>query len=67
MSTIYEKVNNEPAGDAFAAYAYDGWLIFADSAKRALASGAKPGTPEFRKALRDAMVTTKDVVGTHAV
>jgi branched-chain amino acid transport system substrate-binding protein len=63
---IYEKVNNEPAGDAFAAYAYDGWLIFADAAKRALAGGAKPGTPEFRKALRDAMVTTKDVVGTHA-
>jgi len=64
---IYQKVNNEPAGDAFAAYAYDGWLIFADTAKRALATGAKPGTPEFRKALRDAMVTTKDVVGTHAV
>jgi branched-chain amino acid transport system substrate-binding protein len=65
--TIYEKVNNEPPGDAFAAYAYDGWLIFADAAKRALAGGAKPGTPEFRLALRDAMVTTKDVVGTHAV
>jgi branched-chain amino acid transport system substrate-binding protein len=64
---IYRKVNNEPASDAFAAYAYDGWLIFADTAKRALATGAKPGTPEFRKALRDAMVTTKDVVGTHAV
>ncbi len=64
---IYQKVNNEPANDAFAAYAYDGWLIFADTAKRALATGAKPGTPEFRKALRDAMVTTKDVVGTHAV
>jgi len=64
---IYQKVNNEPAGDAFAAYAYDGWLIFADTAKRALATGTKPGTPEFRKALRDAMVTTKDVVGTHAV
>jgi branched-chain amino acid transport system substrate-binding protein len=64
---IYEKVNNEPSGDAFAAYAYDGWLIFVDTAKRALATGAKPGTPEFRKAMRDAMVTTKDVVGTHAV
>jgi branched-chain amino acid transport system substrate-binding protein len=64
---VYQKVNNEPANDAFAAYAYDGWLIFADTAKRALATGAKPSTPEFRKALRDAMVTTKDVVGTHAV
>src|SRR5260370_8338132 len=64
---VYQRVNNEPANDAFAAYAYDGWLIFADTAKRALATAAKPGTPEFRKALRDAMVTTNDVVGTHAV
>ena len=27
----------------------------------------KPGTPEFRTALRDAMVTAKDVVGTHGI
>ena len=38
-----------------------------DSAKRALATGAQPGTPEFRAALRDAIVTTKELVGTHAV
>jgi len=38
-----------------------------DSAKRALATGAQPGTPEFRTALRDAIQTTKEVVGTHAV
>ena len=37
------------------------------SAKRALATGAKPGTPEFRTALRDALVSTKDVVGTHGI
>ena len=29
--------------------------------------GAKPGTPEFRTALKNAMFTTKDLVGTHAV
>ena len=32
-----------------------------------MAAGAKPGTPEFRAALRDALVTAKDVVGTHGV
>jgi branched-chain amino acid transport system substrate-binding protein len=62
----YLKVNREPTTDGFSAYGYDGWLIMLDAAKRALAK-AKPGTPEFRAALRDAMMTTKNVVGTHGV
>lgn len=52
--------------NAFSAYAFDGWLIFADAAKRALGK-AEPGTVEFRTALRDAIVSTKELVGTHAV
>ena len=63
----YQKANNEPARGAFAPYAFDGWLIMLDAAKRALASGAQPGTPPFREALREAIVNTKDLVGTHAV
>ncbi len=63
----YQKANNEPARGAFAPYAFDGWLVLLDSAKRALAAGAKPGTPQFRTALRDALVTAKDVVGTHGI
>jgi branched-chain amino acid transport system substrate-binding protein len=63
----YQRVHNEPVVEAFSAYAYDGWLIFADAARRALAGGTTPGTPEFRRALRDAMVTTHELVGTHAV
>jgi branched-chain amino acid transport system substrate-binding protein len=63
----YQKANNEPARGAFGPYAFDGWLVLLDSAKRALATGAQPGTPEFRTALRDALVTAKDVVGTHGV
>jgi branched-chain amino acid transport system substrate-binding protein len=63
----YQKANNEPARGAFGPYAFDGWLVLLDSAKRALATGAKPGTPEFRTALRDALVNAKDVVGTHGV
>jgi branched-chain amino acid transport system substrate-binding protein len=64
---IYQKTNNEPARGVFGPYAFDAWLVLLDSAKRALATGAKPGTPEFRTALRDALVTAHDVVGTHGV
>ncbi|MDR3421788.1 MAG: ABC transporter substrate-binding protein [Xanthobacteraceae bacterium] len=63
----YQKANNEPARGAFGPYAFDGWLVLLDSVKRALATGAQPGTSEFRTALRDALVTAKDVVGTHGI
>lgn len=63
---IYQTANNAPTNDAFSAYAFDGWLVFLDAAKRALAK-AQPGTPQFKEAFRDAMLETKDVVGTHAV
>jgi branched-chain amino acid transport system substrate-binding protein len=63
---VYQKTNNAPTTDAFSAYSFDGWLVLVDAAKRALAK-AQPGTPEFRQAFKEAMVTTKEVVGTHGV
>jgi branched-chain amino acid transport system substrate-binding protein len=63
---VYQKTNGAPAGDAYSPYSFDAWLVLLDAAKRALVK-AQPGTEEFRAALRDAMVTTTDVVGTHAV
>jgi branched-chain amino acid transport system substrate-binding protein len=63
---IDQKTNGEPTRDAFSAYAFDGYLIFADAAKRALTK-AKPGTPEFRAALRDALFEIKELAGTHAI
>ncbi len=63
----YEKANGAPPTDGFSPYAFDGWVVFLDAARRALATGAKPGTPEFRGALREALFSTKEVVGTHAV
>jgi len=62
----YQKANNAPTSDAFSAYSFDAWLVLLDAAKRALAK-AQPGTEEFRVALKDAMETTKDVTGAHAV
>ena len=58
--------NNVASTDAFSAYSFDGWLVFAAAAKRALAT-TPPGTPAFRTALRDAIFQTKDIVGSHGV
>jgi len=63
---VYQKVNNAPTTDAFSAYSFDAWLVFLDAAKRALAK-AEPGTPQFREAFRDAMLSVKEIVGTHGV
>jgi branched-chain amino acid transport system substrate-binding protein len=60
----FQKVNNAPTSDAFSAYSFDGWLVFTNAAARAK---GEPGTPEFRQSLRDAIATTKEVVGTHGV
>lgn len=62
----YQKANGTPTTDGFSAYSFDAWLVFLDAAKRALAT-AKPGTPEFRSALKNAIFTTKDLAGTHAI
>jgi branched-chain amino acid transport system substrate-binding protein len=63
---IFQKVNNAPTTDAFSAYSFDGYLVFADAAARALKT-TEPGTPAFRVALRDAIMSTHEVVGTHGV
>jgi len=63
----YAKTNGAPATDGFAPYAFDGWVVFLDVAGRALATGAKPGTPEFKSALRTALFSTKEVVGTQGI
>jgi len=64
----YQKANGAAANDAFSAYSFDAWLLFADAAARAAtASKAEPGTPQFRLALHDAINSTKELVGTHGV
>jgi branched-chain amino acid transport system substrate-binding protein len=65
--TAYEKANGAAPTDAFSAYSFDAWLLFADAAQRAINAKAEPGTPQFRVALRDAIVNTKELVGTHGV
>ena len=60
----YEKANGAVPTDAFSAYTFDAWLLLLDAAARAK---GEPGTPEYRLSLRDAIVNTKELVGTHSV
>lgn len=61
---IYEKTNGVATQDIFSATSFDAWLVLADAAGRAK---GESGTPEFRKSLRDALDTTKEVVGSQGV
>ena len=62
----YEQTFGDGSRNAFAGYSYDGFLLL-DAAAPKAAAKAKPGTPEFRAALRDAIEQGKEVVGTHGV
>lgn len=62
----YEAAYGAGSRNAFAGYSYDGVLLL-DAAAGVALKKAKPGTPEFRAALRDALETTKNVIGTHGV
>jgi len=62
----YLKATGKETTDGFSAYSFDAWMVFLDAAKRALAI-AQPGTTAFRTALKDAILSTKDVAGVHAI
>ena len=61
----YEKIyGTKPA--TFGANVYDAGLLLQHAVPEA-AKKAKPGTPAFRAALRDALESTKELVGTQGV
>lgn len=64
--TRYEQTFGPGSRNAFAGYSYDAFLILEAAMGEALKK-AKPGTPEFRQALRDSIENVKNVFGTHAV
>jgi branched-chain amino acid transport system substrate-binding protein len=66
FTRLYESKWGAGSRNAFSAYSYDAYLL-ADRAVGEAAKKAKPGTPEFRSALRDALEQSRDVVGTHGV
>lgn len=60
----YQKANGAAPNDAFSSYTYDAYLLLADAAAR---TKGEPGTPAYRSALRDAIVSTKELTGTHGI
>lgn len=66
FTKLYEGAFGAGTRNAFSAYSYDAYLL-ADKAVAEAMKKAKPGTPEFRQAVRDALEGSKEVVGTHGV
>jgi branched-chain amino acid transport system substrate-binding protein len=62
----YEALYGAGTVATFGAHAYDAGILLAAATPGALAKG-KPGSPEFRSALRDSMEAQKDLVMTHGV
>ena len=64
--TKYEAANGAGSVATFGAHAYDAAILFAAAVPEALKKG-KPGTAEFRSALRDSIEAQKNVVMTHGI
>lgn len=62
----YDAAYGAQNRNAFAGYAYDAYLLVEKAAPEAL-KVAKPGTPAFRAALRDALEKLRELPGTHGV
>lgn len=66
LVTKYEEKYGAGSFSSFAGHAFDAWRLIEQAVPVALKS-AKPGTPEFRAALRDALEGNKEVIASHGV
>ena len=62
-----EAKNGPDSRSTFAGASWDAWLLAQNGIVAALKGKAKPGTPEFRAALRDGIEKTSKLVGTNGV
>ncbi|MBS1137618.1 MAG: Extracellular ligand-binding receptor [Proteobacteria bacterium] len=62
----YEAAHGKGSATTFGAHTWDAAILLANAIPAALKK-AQPGTREFRKALRDALEGTRNVVGAHGV
>jgi branched-chain amino acid transport system substrate-binding protein len=62
----YEAAYGKGSASTFGAHAWDAGKLMQVAVAAALKK-AKPGTPEFRAALRDALEETRDVAGAHGI
>ncbi|WP_223264709.1 ABC transporter substrate-binding protein [Achromobacter spanius] len=66
LTQRYETAYGKDSMSVFAANAWDAGLVLQPALKTALRS-AKPGTAQFRMALRDALESTRDVVTSQGI
>ena len=66
FNAAYEQINGAGSRNQFAAHSYDTSLILDKVVPIALKKG-KPGTPEFRAALKDALESTPALAVSHGV
>lgn len=64
--TKYEAAHGKGSVSTFGAHAWDAGLLLTAAAPEALKK-AKPGTKEFRAALRDALENVKELPGAHGI
>lgn len=64
---LYEDQYGEGSINTFGGHMWDAALLVQDAIPRALESGAKPGTPEFRAAMRDAIEKTTNLSASQGV
>jgi branched-chain amino acid transport system substrate-binding protein len=62
-----EAKNGPDSRSTFAGATWDAWLLAQNGLQTALKGKAKPGTPEFRAAVRDGIEKTSKLVGTNGV
>ncbi|MCK0506175.1 ABC transporter substrate-binding protein [Aromatoleum anaerobium] len=62
----YEAAYGAGSFSSFAGHAFDAFRLIEQAIPVAL-KAARPGTPQFRAALRDAIESNKEVVGSHGV
>jgi branched-chain amino acid transport system substrate-binding protein len=65
-TTKYTTAFNKDSLSTFGGHAWDASLLFQDAAKKALVK-AKPGTKQFRSALRDGLEGTKNLPVSHGI
>lgn len=62
----YEAVHGKGSVSTFGGHAWDAGLLMTAAIPKALKK-AKPGTPEFRLALRDALESLQEISGAHGI
>ncbi len=57
----YEAKHGPDSTTQFAGDAWGAWILLNDAVRRTVNTGAQPGTPAFRAALRDALESSHDI------